>query len=166
MKNKKKISTFSRFFDKLANQVTHITGKPVTFIIALLVIIVWGISGPVFKFSDTWQLVINTGTTIITFLMVFIIQQTQNKDTMALHLKLNELIACNENASNRLIDIEDLTEEELQIVKRFYVKLAELALKSNDLHSSHSVDEAQSIHEFKSGAAKSRLKKPSKSGIK
>ena len=93
--------------------------------------------------------------------MVFIIQQTQNKDTIAIHLKLNELIACNENASNRLIDIEHLTEEELQIVKKFYVRLAELALKSNDLHSSHSLDDAESNHEIKTGSAKSRLKNPS-----
>ena len=130
--------------------------------ISLFLIILWAITGPIFHFSDTWQLVINTGTTVITFLMVFIIQQTQNKDTIALHLKLNELIACNENASNRLIDIEHLTEEELQIVKKFYVRLAELALKANDLHSPHSLDDAESNHLIKTGPRKSRLKNPSK----
>ena len=98
--------------------------------------------------------------------MVFIIQQTQNKDTIAIHLKLNELIACNKSASNRLIDIEDLTEEELQIAKRFYVRLAELALKSNDLHSSHSLDDAESNHQMKTGASRSRLHNPSKSRVK
>lgn len=163
MARKKKISGFSKFFDRLANHVTSISGKPLTFVIALLVIIVWALTGPVFHFSDTWQLVVNTGTTVITFLMVFIIQQTQNKDTIAVHLKLNELIACNENASNRLIDIEDLTEEELQIVKKFYVRLANLALKANDLHSSHSLDDAEINHEIKTGSAKSRLRNPSKS---
>ena len=99
-----------------------------------------------FDFSDTWQLVINTGTTIITFLMVFIIQQSQNKDTLAVQLKLNELIACQELASNRLIDMEDLTEEELMVLKKFYVKLSKLAEKENDLHSSHSLDEASTFH--------------------
>lgn len=162
MKGKKKISGFSRFFDKLSNQVTRLSGKPAAFMVSLFLILLWAITGPIFHFSDTWQLVINTGTTVITFLMVFIIQQTQNKDTIALHLKLNELIACNENASNRLIDIEHLTEEELQIVKKFYVRLAELALKANDLHSSHSLDDAESNHLIKTGPMKSRLKNPSK----
>lgn len=166
MKKKEKVSNFSRFFDKLANKITRLSGKPMAFMIALLIIVVWALTGPIFKFSDTWQLVINTGTTIITFLMVFIIQQTQNKDTIALHLKLNELIACNENASNRLIDIEDLTEEELQIVKKFYVRLAELALKSNDIHSSHSLDDAESNHQIKTGSSKTKLKNPSKSSVK
>lgn len=166
MKSKKKISAFSRFFDKLSNQVTRLSGKPTAFVFSLLLIILWAITGPIFNFSDTWQLVINTGTTVITFLMVFIIQQTQNKDTIALHLKLNELIACNENASNRLIDIEHLTEEELQIIKKFYVRLAELALKANDLHSSHSLDDAESNHMIKTGPSKSRLKNPSNTRMK
>jgi low affinity Fe/Cu permease len=161
MKTKRNVSVFARFFDNLANHVTRISGKPMAFISSLILIIVWALTGPIFNFSDTWQLVINTGTTVITFLMVFIIQQTQNKDTIAIHLKLNELIACNENASNRLIDIEHLTEDELQIVKKFYVRLAELALKSNDLHSSHSLDDAESNHQIKTGSAKSRLKNPS-----
>lgn len=166
MKEKDKISGFTKFFDKLSNRITHASGKPAAFMLSLLLIIIWALSGPIFKFSDTWQLVINTGTTVITFLMVFIIQQTQNKDTMALHLKLNELIACNKNASNRLIDIEHLTEEELQIVKKFYVRLSELALKSNDLHSSHSLDEAISNHQIKTTSSKTTLKDSSKSGSK
>jgi low affinity Fe/Cu permease len=117
--------------------------------VALAVILIWGITGPVFHFSDTWQLVINTGTTIITFLMVFIIQQTQNKDSLALQLKLNELIASEEKASNRLIDVEDISQEELETLKKFYVKLARLAKKECDLFSSHSVDEADEIHKEK-----------------
>ena len=110
--------------------------------------------GPVFKYSDTWQLVINTGTTIITFLMVFIIQQSQNKDSLAIQLKLNELIAAEERASNRLIDVEDLTQAELEVLKKFYIKLSKLAEKENDLFSSHSIDEATGQHKHKIGIRK------------
>ena len=113
---------FSTKFQKIATAITRVTGSATAFIVATVIIIVWAITGPVFHYSDTWQLVINTGTTIITFLMVFIIQQSQNKDSLALQLKLNELIASNENASNRLIVVEDLTQEELEVLKNFYVK--------------------------------------------
>src|SRR5688572_872979 len=111
---KKKKAGARVLFEKIAGKITHGTGSPLAFIIAAMIIIVWLVSGPLFGFSDTWQLIINTGTTIITFLMVFVIQHSQNKDTMALQLKLNELNASHDKASNRLIDIEDLTEEELQ----------------------------------------------------
>jgi len=136
------------FFEKFSQKVTKVTGKPIAFILAVIVIISWALTGPIFHYSDTWQLVINTGTTIITFLMVFVIQQSQNKDTMALQIKLNELIACS-TASNRLIDVEDITEEELEILKKFYVKLSELAKKEADIHHSHSIDEAEVIHKLK-----------------
>jgi low affinity Fe/Cu permease len=136
-------------FEKFSGKVTKATGKPLAFIFALLIIIGWVVTGPIFHYSDTWQLVINTGTTIITFLMVFVIQQSQNKDTVALHLKLNELIAASSSASNRLVDVEDLSTEELETIKKFYVKLSELAKKENDIHSTHSVDEAKSIHHQK-----------------
>jgi low affinity Fe/Cu permease len=145
---------FSKIFDKFSTAVTKATGSPAAFLIAMSVIIVWGITGPIFNFSDTWQLIINTGTTIITFLMVFVIQQSQNKDTIAIQLKLNELIASSDKASNRLIDIEDLTEDELIVLKKFYVKLSKLSAKENDLHASHSLDEAETISQ-----QKSRLKK-------
>lgn len=138
-----------KLFDRISKVVTRATGRPAAFLTALAVILVWALSGPIFNFSDTWQLVINTGTTIITFLMVFVIQQSQNKDTMALQLKLNELIASQKNASNRLIDIEDLTEDELEVLKKFYIKLSELAAKENDLHSSHSIDDATKVHNLK-----------------
>lgn len=138
-----KCSPMGKVFNKISNAVTKAAGRPVTSIIAMCIIIVWALLGPVFDYSDTWQLIINTGTTIITFLMVFIIQQSQNKDTVAIHLKLNELIASQKGASNRLIDVEDLTEEELEVLKKFYVKLSRLALKQKDLHSSHSIDEAE-----------------------
>ena len=149
MKKKPAKNKFSAYFQSFATKVTKATGSPWAFIIAFLIIIVWAISGPIFNFSDTWQLVINTGTTIITFLMVFVIQQSQNKDTIALQLKLNELIAVNEKASNRLIDVEDLTTEELEVLKKFYVKLSQLAKNDTELFSSHSIDEAKSSHEKK-----------------
>ena len=99
---------FTVLFEKFSAKVTKATGSSTAFIMAFAVIIAWVITGPVFNFSNTWQLVINTGTTIITFLMVFIIQQSQNKDTVAIQLKLNELIAATATASNRLINVEDL----------------------------------------------------------
>jgi low affinity Fe/Cu permease len=148
--------TLSSRFQAIAASITRVTGSATAFIVALLIIIVWGITGPIFHYSDTWQLVINTGTTVITFLMVFIIQQTQNKDSLALQLKLNELIASDERASNRLIVVEDLTQEELEVLKKYYVRLAELAKKENDLHSSHSVDEAIDNHAAKTHSIRTR----------
>jgi len=147
MKNKKK--GFGKFFDVFSTKVTRLAGSPIAFITAFVIIIVWGITGPVFQFSDTWQLVINTGTTIITFLMVFIIQQSQNKDTVAIHLKLNELIAATKGASNRLIDVEDLTAKELDALKHFYITLSKLAEKDADLFATHSIEEATDIHTYK-----------------
>lgn len=132
-------------FDKFSSKVTKITGSSYAFVVAVLLVVVWACSGPIFHFSDTWQLVVNTGTSVITFLMVFIIQQSQNKDTMALQLKLNELIAASSKASNRLIDIEDLTDQELKQLKKFYCDLGELAEKDNNLFASHSVEEAKEI---------------------
>lgn len=147
----------ARLYDRISNKVTRAAGRPAALICAFCIILAWAVSGPIFQYSDTWQLVINTGTTIITFLMVFIIQQSQNKDTAAIQLKLNELIACNEKASNRLIDVEDLTEDELMLLKKFYVKLSKLAQKEDDLHTSHSLDEAHDYHEEKKAT---RGKKP------
>jgi low affinity Fe/Cu permease len=137
------VSSFSKTYNKIATKITKATGSPFSSIAAILLIIAWLISGPIFGFSDTWQLVINTGTTVITFIMVFIIQQSQNKDTTAIQLKLNELIACETRASNRLVSIEDLTDEELVVLKKFYTHLAELSKDGRDLHSSHSLDEAK-----------------------
>lgn len=131
------------FFERFSAAVTRISGRPVSFVTALLIVIVWACCGPVFHYSETWQLIINTGTTIITFLMVFLIQQAQNKDTVALHLKLNELIAANKKASNRLINVEDLTEDELINLKNFFVHLSGSEMSNKELYSQHSVDEAQ-----------------------
>src|ERR1041385_7249804 len=141
--------TFRYFFDKMATKITKASGRPAAFILACVIVIVWLVTGPIFNYSDTWQLVINTGTTIITFLMVFIIQQTQNKDTIALQIKLNELIASSEFASNRLVDVEDLTEDELETLKKFYVRLADLASKERDIHQSPSLAEAKLRHKKK-----------------
>jgi len=149
------VNKVRKAFDRFATRITFFAGRPVTFFSAVLIVVLWAVTGPIFGFSDTWQLVINTGTTIITFLMVFVIQQSQNKDTVALHLKLNELIAATKTASNRLIDIEDLTEEELIVLKKFYIELSELAEKDKDLFATHSIEEAQEIHTLKRKAEKS-----------
>jgi len=152
-KVRRKLKT-ARIFNKISGYITHKAGSPTVSVIAFLIIIIWAFLGPVFHFSDTWQLFINTGTTIITFLMVFIIQQSQNKDTAAIQLKLNELIASNEKASNRLVDIEDLTEEELMVLKKYYIRLSEKAQKEKDIFSSHSLDEAEDNHLQKTKARK------------
>lgn len=146
---KKKESRLAILFEKISAGATRKAGSPGAFIIALSVIIVWLITGPIFQFSDTWQLVINTGTTVITFLMVFLIQQSQNKDVVAIHLKLNELIASSQMASNRLIDVEDLTDAELTVLKNFYIRLSDLTKKERNLFATHSLDEAQLKHEKK-----------------
>ncbi|MBD2700526.1 low affinity iron permease family protein [Spirosoma sp. BT702] len=137
------------FFERFASKSTEVTGSSTAFLIALLTIIIWVITGPIFGFSDTWQLIINTGTTIITFLMVFLIQKSQNKDSLAMQIKLNELIAVNRKASNRLLNVEDLTEEELRELHRFFGELAERAKTEAKLSLSHSIEEAEDIHEDK-----------------
>lgn len=115
----------SSTFTKFARLAAHVTGKPATFILATTIIIIWAILGPFFGFSDTWQLVINTGTTIITFLMVFLIQNTQNRDTEALQIKLDEIIRSIKGARNQMLDLEDLDEKELDEIRKEYVDLAE-----------------------------------------
>lgn len=129
-------------FEKFSNWATKFTGSSYAFIGAVAIVIIWAVSGPIFQYSETWQLVINTGTTIITFLMVFLIQKAQNKDGKAIQIKLNELIAANEKASNRIVDIEDLTEKELDQLHCYYEKLADFAEEDGDIHSSHSIDAA------------------------
>ena len=144
----RKIKKFSQSLERLSQKATKATGTSMSFILAVLVIIVWGLTGPLFHFSDR-QLVINTGTTIVTFLMVFLIQRTQNKDAQAIHLKLNEIVAALEGASNRLIDVEDLTEEEIETVHQHYQKLVKMAKKDMKLTQSHSVEEAEARHNIK-----------------
>jgi len=139
----------TRFFEKLAHTATSFSGTTSAFIIALFTIITWLITGPYFNYSDTWQLVINTFTTIITFLMVFLIQRMQNKDSKAIHLKLNELVAAINGPSNRLIDVEDLDETEIETLTQFYRTLAIMAKKEKSLSVSHSIEEAEGLHKSK-----------------
>ncbi|MEK6375159.1 MAG: low affinity iron permease family protein [Acidobacteriota bacterium] len=143
--------------ERFATWATRWTGSSTAFCLAAGTIVVWLITGPIFRWSNTWQLIINTGTTIVTFLMVFLIQRTQNKDSRALQLKLNELVAALEGASNRLIDIEDLSEAELDTLHQHYQKLAEMA-KESRLTDSHSIEEAEARHEFKRERRKGRVK--------
>ena len=138
--------------EELARRVTDWTGGSWAFAVALATIVVWGVTGPLFHFSDTWQLVINTGTTIITFLMVFLIQRSQNKDSRALHLKLNEIVAALHGASNRLINVEDLTETEIRLLHDHYQRLVAMAKRDLSLTESHSVEEAEHRHRAKQRA--------------
>jgi len=135
-----------QFFEKLARKATVFSGSTMAFTGSLAVILIWLASGSYFHYSDTWQLVINTGTTIITFLMVFLIQRMQNKDSKAIHLKLNELVAALNGPSNRLIDAEELTEDELDILATYYRTLAQMAKKEKTLSVSHSIEEAVKLH--------------------
>ena len=143
------------WLERSASAVTRWTGSTSAFTLACGIILVWGLTGPYFHFNDTWQLVINTGTTIVTFLMVFLIQRTQNKDSLALHLKLNEIVAAVEGASNRLIDVESLTEEDLEVLHSHYARLAQMAQQELNVTQSHSVDEAEHRHTRKTGRRKS-----------
>jgi len=135
--------------ERFSEGVTRRTGSSPAFGAAVGVIVVWAALGPVFGFSDTWQLVINTGTTIVTFLMVFLIQRTQNKDALAIHIKLNELVAAVKGASNRVVDIEALSEGDLQTLECHYEELARLAREDADPTQSHSVEDARSRHTAK-----------------
>ena len=143
-----------RVSERLAEAVTRWAGSNSGFVTALALVVTWGALGPVFDFSDTWQLVINTGTTIVTFLMVFLIQRTQNQESLALHLKLNELVAALHGASNRLIDVEALDEEELQVLRQHYHALAKLTRAAHDTAESHSIEEAHHRHAEKFPAGK------------
>ena len=142
----KRTNKKSPLLERLSYQATRATGTSYAFLIAVSVIIIWAITGPIFGFSDTWQLVINTGTTIVTFLMVFLIQRAQNKDAVAIHLKLNEIVAAMQGASNRLIDVEDMSEADVEALHNHYRKLIELAKKDEEFTKTHSIEEATSRH--------------------
>jgi low affinity Fe/Cu permease len=139
-------------FESFSQAITQFTGSTPAFAIALGVVVAWALLGPLFGFSDTWQLVINTSTTVVTFLMVFLIQRSQNKDALAIHLKLNEIVAAMEGASNRLIDVEEMTEKDLATLHRFYTELAKLARDATKITESHSVEEARERHSSKHGS--------------
>jgi low affinity Fe/Cu permease len=149
MKRRPKTGRLARRLERFAQRVTQWAGGSPAFGVALGVIAVWALTGPLFGFSDTWQLVINTGTTVVTFLMVFLIQRSQNKDAQAIHLKLNELVAAVEGASNRLINVEDLTEDEVRTLHQHYERLEAIAKQEQDLTHSHSIEEAERRHRSK-----------------
>jgi low affinity Fe/Cu permease len=121
-------------FHSFAKGTATLAGKPGTFAVCVVTILLWAISGPLFGFSDSWQLIINTGTTIITFLMVFLIQNTQNRDTQALHLKLDELIRATKGARNLLLDLEELDDDQLERLKLVYERLGQKAMKKENGH--------------------------------
>jgi low affinity Fe/Cu permease len=137
--------------ERWSSVITAWAGSSWAFSIAVSVILIWLATGPLFHFSDTWQLIVNTGTTVVTFLMVFLIQRAQNKDSLAIQLKLNEVVAAMAGASNRLIDVEDLSESELKRLHSFYRQLATMAKRDSDLLRSHSVEEAEARHREKHG---------------
>jgi low affinity Fe/Cu permease len=128
--------TFKQRFTKFAHWTAHASGQPITFILAILIVVGWVLTGPIFNYSDTWQLVINTGTTVVTFLMVFLIQNTQNRDTGAIQVKLDELVRALKGARNELIDLENIDEEDLERIRKEYEKIAE---KARQLQSRKSI---------------------------
>jgi len=143
---------------RFATAATTWTGSTGAFITAVLIIVIWAVTGPIFRYSDTWQLVINTGTTVVTFLMVFLIQRAQNRDALAVQLKLDEIVAALEGASNRLISVEDLSENDLKVLRIHYQRLAEMAKRDQKITESHSVEEAEARHNFKEDRRKARKK--------
>jgi low affinity Fe/Cu permease len=146
------MSNTQGFLERFAKRATSWSGSSTAFALALTTVLAWAVTGPLFGFSATWQLVINTGTTIVTFLMVFLIQRAQNKDSLAIHLKLNELVAAVNGASNQLIDAEDMCEAELATLGRHYQHLVQLAECDGSLTESHSVEEARDRHVRKSAS--------------
>jgi len=150
----------SGMLSRFAGWVSEKTGSSAAFALAAAVIVAWLITGPIFHFNNTWQLVINTATTIVTFLMVFLIQRTQNKSALAVQLKLNEIVAALDGASNRLVSVEDLSEEELNVLYTHYQRLAEMAKQDSRITQSHSIDEAEARHVRKHRARKAAALPP------
>jgi len=143
-----------RWFERFAHSVSRFAGSTAAFLIALGLILLWLALGPVFHYSSTWQLAVNTGTTVVTFLMVFVIQRSQNKEALAVQLKLNEIVAALQGASNRLVNVEDLDEGELEVLHSHYRSLAEMAEREGDIRQSHSLEEADERHRLKTGGRK------------
>jgi low affinity Fe/Cu permease len=140
--------------ERFAHAVSRFAGSSAAFGCAAGIILLWAVAGPVFHYSETWQLAVNTGTTIVTFLMVFLIQRSQNKESLAVQLKLNEIVAALQGASNRLVNVEDMSEGDLQVLHSHYSSLAEMAKRDLDIRQSHSLDEADERHREKMGARK------------
>ena len=141
-------------FERFAHGISRFAGSTKAFIGATALIVVWFVAGPVFHYSSTWQLAVNTGTTVVTFLMVFLIQRSQNKEALAVQLKLNEIVAALQGASNRLVNVEDLNEGDLEVLHSHYRSLAEMAERDLDIRQSHSLDEADERHRQKLGGRK------------
>jgi len=148
----------ARRFERFAYSISRFAGSTAAFLIALGLIVLWLLLGPVFHYSNTWQLVVNTGTTVITFLMVFLIQRSQNKEALAVQLKLNEVVAALQGASNRLVNVEDLEEADLEVLHSYYRSLADMAKREGDIRQSHSLDEADVRHRAKLRAPNARVK--------
>jgi low affinity Fe/Cu permease len=142
---RREISVGDRF-NRVADAITTALGSLPVLVGSVLVVVVWALTGPAFNFSDTWQLFINTGTSLTTFLMVFLIQRAQNKESLAINLKLNEIVAALEGASNRLIDVESLSEDELRMLQKHYAMLVAMAKQDAEVGQSHSVEEAEARH--------------------
>ena len=153
-----KVSSGYSLSERLSNKATRAAGSNAAFWVACIIILLWAVTGPIFHYSSNWQLIINTGTTIITFLMVFLIQKAQNKDSLAIQLKLNELVAAHEFASNRLVNVENIPENELKIIQKYYSQLSFQTRNEESLQQSHSIDEAKEMHEIKKDREETILK--------
>ncbi len=160
--NKNNKDTRSNFFESFSAYVTKATGSDAGFVIAFILVVIWAATGPFFHFSDTWKWIINTITTIVTFLMVFLLQKSQNKDSLAIQLKLNELVAAHEFASNRLVNVENMTEDELKVIQKYYSKLSDFAKKEEKMQQSHSIDESHEMRDVKNKMEEELKKKLNK----
>ena len=139
-------SSFSSRIDRIAFNIVNIASRTITIFFVFLFILAWGIAGFYFGFSARWELIMGTTSSSITILMVFLILKAQNKDWLSVQLKLNELVASNESASNRLVNVEGMTEEELKVIRKYYSKLSDFAGRQNTLQESHSIDETHQEH--------------------
>jgi low affinity Fe/Cu permease len=145
----KKNRNFSQLIEEVASKTIRIAGNTQTLVIAFVLVLVWAIAGIFLGFSEKWQMIISTTSSVITILMVFLIQKSQNKHSLAIQLKLNELVAANDKASNRLVNVEGMTEDELKVIEKYYSKLGEFAKKQDNLQQSHSIDEQRQDHAIK-----------------
>jgi len=145
----KQISAFSRFIENIASAIVNMAGKTSTVLIIFILVLVWGVSGFFLDFSVEWEMIIGTASSVVTILMVFLILKSQNKDSLSIQLKLNELVAATESASNRLVNVEGMTEDELKVIQKYYSKLSEFAKKQETLQQSHSIDEIHEEHTIK-----------------
>jgi low affinity Fe/Cu permease len=145
----KSISSFSRFIENIASGVVNLAGRTSTVFVVFLLVLAWAISGFFLDFSARWEMLIGTMSSVITILMVFLILKSQNKDSLSIQLKLNELVASNEAASNRLVNVEGMTEDELKVIQKYYLKLSEFTKRQDTLQQSHSIDEIHEEHTIK-----------------